>query len=173
MNYFTFYGLPLVFFPDQQALRRLFYAKSKQYHPDYFTLEPEQRQQEIMELASYNNSAYLTLQDEDKRMRYILELHGFLGDDSTGQLPGAFLAEMMDINEAIMSLEFDFDASAFEKIQREAAEILQQLYADILPVLQDINAENVHDHLPRVKDFYLKKRYLLRIKENLAKFASL
>jgi molecular chaperone HscB len=173
MNYFTFYGLPLSFFPDQTELRKLYYAKSKEYHPDYYTQASEERQQEIMELSSYNNSAYLTLQDPDKRMQYILSLYGALDEESSARLPAAFLSEMMDINEAIMALEFDFEQALFEQISRDSLQILQQLTDEIQPVLQDFSDQNPTDSLPLIKDFYLKKRYLLRIQENLAKFASL
>lgn len=173
MNYFTFYGLPLSFFPDESELRKLYYAKSKEYHPDFYTQAAEERQQEIMELSSYNNSAYLTLQDFDKRMHYILTLNGALGEASSAPLPAAFLSEMMDINEAIMTLEFDFDQALFDQISRDSSQILQQLTDEIQPVLQDFSEQNMAESLPLIKDFYLKKRYLLRIQENLSKFASL
>ena len=55
------------------------------------------------------------MRDPDLRMRYILELEGSLGEEGQNQIPQDFLMEMMEINEALMELEFDFEESAYQK----------------------------------------------------------
>ena len=174
MNYFEFFRLPLSFQLDEEALRKAFYANSKKYHPDFYTLESEEKQTEILELSTINNQAYHTLADFDKRVRYILELKGHWADEGQNQLPNDFLADMMDINEAIMELDFDFDEKKMQETQEAVAGLEQQLWDSVLPVFQQFD-QNPDDAspLPAAKDYYLKKRYLLRIKENLSKFASL
>ncbi len=174
MNHFEFFGIPMRFIIDEDALRKIYYANSKKYHPDFYTLEPEEKQAEILELSTLNNQAYLTLADFDKRMKYILECKGVMADEGQNQLPQAFLAEMMDINEALMELEFDFDAGKYAQALHDADNLEEELFDEIYPVLQQFE-DKAQDlgTLSAVKDFYLKKRYLLRIKENLAKFAPL
>lgn len=174
MNYFEFFRLPVGFQLDEDALRKAFYANSKQYHPDFYTLEPEEKQAEILELSTINNQAYHTLADLDKRIRYILELKGLWADEGQNQLPHDFLADMMDINEAIMELDFDFDEKKMQETQQAVAALEQELLESVLPVFQQFD-QNPDDTAPlaAAKDYYLKKRYLLRIKENLSKFASL
>ncbi|MEY3248664.1 MAG: Fe-S protein assembly co-chaperone HscB, partial [Bacteroidota bacterium] len=94
MNYFEFYDLPVSFHPDDDALRQQYYRKSRQYHPDFHTLSTVEHQEEMQDLSTLNNEAYKTLSDPDRRMRYILELHGLLGEaDQSAQLPQAFLLE--------------------------------------------------------------------------------
>jgi molecular chaperone HscB len=174
MNYFDFFNLPISFQMDEDALRKAFYANSKKYHPDFYTLEPEDKQAEILELSTINNQAYHTLSDFDKRIRYLLELKGYWADEGQNQLPNDFLADMMDINEAIMELDFDFDAKKMQETQQAVAALEQELWDSVLPVFQQFD-RNPDDAAPlaAAKDYYLKKRYLLRIKENLSKFASL
>ncbi len=58
MTYFEFYKIPLSFKVDKAALKRQFYALSKQYHPDFYTLASEEKQAEILELSTLNNKAY-------------------------------------------------------------------------------------------------------------------
>lgn len=174
MNYFEFFGLPVRFLIDENALRKAFYTNSKKYHPDFFTQEPDEKQAEILDLSTLNNQAYHTLADFDKRMRYILELNGILEEEGQNQLPQEFLAEMMELNEALMELEFDFDPAQFTLTQQAIHDLEQDLFEDIRPALESY--ENTPGHmelLALVKDYYLKKRYLLRIKENLSKFAPL
>ena len=36
MNYFEFYQLPLSCHPDQDLVKKNYYANSKKYHPDRF-----------------------------------------------------------------------------------------------------------------------------------------
>lgn len=174
MNYFEFFQLPISFQVDDDALRKAFYANSKKYHPDFYTLEPEDKQAEILELSTTNNQAYHTLADFDKRIRYILELKGYWAEEGQNQLPNDFLADMMDINEAIMELDFDFDEKKMQETRQAVAALEQELLDSVLPVFQQFD-QNPDDTplLVAVKDYYLKKRYLLRIKENLSKFASL
>ena len=52
MNYFEFYKIPIAFFLDEKALKKQFYKLSKQYHPDFYTLESEEKQAEDVEEKS-------------------------------------------------------------------------------------------------------------------------
>ena len=70
MTYFEFYDIPVSFKVDATALKRTFYALSKKYHPDFFTLETAEKQAEILELSTLNSQAYKTLSDFDLRMKY-------------------------------------------------------------------------------------------------------
>ena len=172
MNYFEFYDLPISFLLDEGALKKTFYANSKRFHPDFFTLEGEEKQNEILELSTRNTQAYKTLSNVDSRMKYILDLKGVMAEEGKNKLPQDFLMDMMDINEAIMELEFDFDETAYQKILADAQNIESQLFEEIKPILESYKENVTHDlDLEKVKIFYLKKRYLLRILENVAKFA--
>ncbi|RMG78082.1 MAG: Fe-S protein assembly co-chaperone HscB [Bacteroidetes bacterium] len=172
MNYFEFYQIPVTFKVDEAALKRIFYQNSKKYHPDYFTLDSDEEQAKALELSTLNNEAYRTLSDFDKRMKYILEMKGVMGEEGKNTLPQDFLMEMMDLNEALMELRFDYD----EKKAREVRQMLENQEVKIYESVKEI-IENYDDSttpeadLLKVKDFYLKKRYLLRILENLNKFA--
>jgi molecular chaperone HscB len=173
-NYFEFYNLPLSFNLDETVLKRTFYANSKQFHPDFFTLESEEKQAEILELSTLNTEAYKTLSDFEKRMKYILDLKGVMGKEGENKLPQDFLMDMMDINEALMELEMDYDEAAHQKVLTDVQTIENQLFMEVKDTLENYQ-EGITppSELEEVKNFYLKKRYLLRIRENLSKFAPL
>jgi molecular chaperone HscB len=174
MNFFEFYNIPIAFKLDEAALKKTFYANSKKYHPDFHTLESEDKQDEILELSTLNTEAYKILSDFDKRMKYILDLKGTMAAEGENKLPQDFLMEMMDINEAIMELEFDFDEKAYNKALKDVQALENQQLEEINLVLDNFdNATTPQSELEKVKNFYLKKRYLLRIRENLSKFAPL
>ncbi|MFK7936051.1 MAG: Fe-S protein assembly co-chaperone HscB [Saprospiraceae bacterium] len=172
MNYFEFYELPISFKVDKAALKRTFYANSKKYHPDFYTLESAEKQAEILQLSTLNNQAYKTLNDFDRRMKYVLDLKEAMAAEGENKLPQDFLMEMMDLNEILMELEFDFDESQYKKAEEELATQEKTLYEQVSKIIENYDDSTATPiDLEQVKNYYLKKRYLLRIQENLSKFA--
>lgn len=173
MSYFEFYDLPISFHIDEAALRRTFLQNSRKYHPDFHTLADEAQQAEMLELSTLNNEAFKTLSDLDRRIRYMLEWKGLLGDEhQQPALPQDFLMEMMDINESLMELEFEPDPARYEQVLSTVKALEANLLVDVQPILEDYtDSDSNTDSLLVVRDYFLKKRYLLRILENLSKFA--
>jgi molecular chaperone HscB len=171
MDYFKFFDLPVSFFPDEAELKRRYLLNSKRWHPDFHTLEPEEKQAEILELSTQNNLAYLTLSDFDKRLHYILEQKGLLADGKL-ELPQDFLMEMMDINEAVLELESDFDENQCQQARLQVELLESKLLLEAKPAMEAYSeGVSAKADLEPVKDFFLKRRYLWRIQENLDKFA--
>ena len=80
--------------------------------------------------------------------------------------------EMMDINEALMDLEFDFEAERYQNTLQGVKNMENELLEQVQPILNNWTEETGSEaELLAVRDFFFKKRYLLRIKENLSKFA--
>ncbi len=170
MKYFDFYELPVSFVLDKAKLRRLFLLKSRAYHPDFHSLESAERQEEILILSTLNNEAYKVLNEEDKRLQYILEQKGLIGEQTQNKMPQGFLMEMMDINEQVMDLQFDFDSQKHQIIIDEVAKREADLENNAQSLLQNYDDDKPdRSLLHQIRDYYLEKRYLLRLKENVAK----
>ena len=173
MNYFEFYEIPVSFSPDLGQVKRRYYSNSKHYHPDFFTKDTADKQDEILHLSSMNNEAYKVLSNEDLRMKYILEQQGILTEENKNEIPQEFLMEMMEFNEKLMELEFDFDPELLNSTRKELQIIENQLRSEVNHILKKKTLEETAEaELFEVKNYYLKKRYLLRISEKLATFAS-
>ena len=173
-DYFEFYELPETFRPDEAALKRKYYALSREYHPDFHATATPERQQEILHLATLNTNAYRTLSDSDQRMAYILGRHGLL-EEGKQELPPDFLMEVMDLNEQLMELEFEPDPEIMQRVESDVKDLSDTLDAGIEPVLagyEGLPADTRPQALQQIRTYYLKKRYLLRIKESLTKFAT-
>ncbi|MFD2787884.1 iron-sulfur cluster co-chaperone HscB C-terminal domain-containing protein [Hymenobacter rubripertinctus] len=173
-DYFEFYGLAESFRPDEAALKRQYYALSREFHPDFHATASPGRQREILDLATRNTDAYRTLSHPDQRMAYILGRHHLL-EEGKQALPPDFLMEVMDLNEQLMELEFEPDPAVVASVETEVNQLNATLEAGIEPVLsgyEGLPAEARPAALAQVRTYYLKKRYLLRIRESLAKFAA-
>jgi molecular chaperone HscB len=173
-DYFAFYELPESFHPDEKALKSKYYALSREYHPDFHATESPERQQEILALATLNTNAYRTLTDPDQRIAYILGRHGLL-EEGKQELPPDFLGEVMELNEQLIELEFAPNPAVAARVESEVKALTDTLEAGIEPVLagyEGLPADTRPQALRQVRMYYLKKRYLLRIRESLAKFAA-
>jgi molecular chaperone HscB len=82
------------------------------------------------------------------------------------------LMEMMEANEKIAELEFKPDDRVFADISNLLADKEKELRKSVLPSFSDFDGSpEKRAVLKNVKDYFLKTRYLLRIRENLLKFA--
>lgn len=171
-DYFEFYGLPVSFNPDGAAVKQQFYKLSKQYHPDFYINESEDKQAEVLELSTQNNKAYQVLSDPQKRLHYILELKGQLVEGENYVLPQSFLMEMMEVNEALMDLQLDPDAARLAALKNEVS-LIEKGIADEISVLtasfdsQDLGTQQ--QSLAAIKDLYYRNKYLSRIAESINK----
>ena len=175
MNYFEFYDIPLSFQPDQALVKKKFYALSKEYHPDFFVTESDEKQQEILGLSTLNNKAFQTLSHIDKLLPYILTLKGVLTEGEKYVLPQDFLMEMMEVNEAIMELEMEEDDAQSKKVITEVDDFDDGLNAELQQAIDKFNHSTIQDQeaiLLQIKDIWYRKKYLLRIRESINKFAA-
>ena len=174
MNYFELYEIPVSFLADEILIKQRYYANSKKYHPDFFINESEDKQAEVLHLSTLNNDAYRLLTDFDKRVAYILTLTGQISDAEKFVLPPDFLMEMMDINEKMMELSAN-DMHAIADVTNEIAILEKSLNSYLQASCKQFDA---HDQVEQesvllvIKDAYYRKKYLLRIKDSLNKFAS-
>ncbi len=172
INYFDFYGIPQSFHPYQAGLKKKFYELSKQYHPDFYANEDEEKQQEILELSTINNKAYQTLSDPAKLLEYILRLHDLVADGAKPQLPADFLMEMMDINERLMDVETAHDlANVTAEVLAVEGDIDESL-ANLTSDYEQLDDTAKESRLTEIANIYYRQKYLLRIKESLNTFAS-
>jgi molecular chaperone HscB len=82
-------------------------------------------------------------------------------------LSPVFLAEMMDINEELMELAFDQDASKLSGIKSAILQKETLLFEEVSQFFEmDELIISDRDSI-KLKDYYFKKKYLNRILERL------
>lgn len=172
-DYFAYYNIPVGLYVDAGAIRRAYLDKSKQFHPDFHTRASEEDQARMLEYSTYNNKAYNTLSDPDLRLRYVLNIKGLLAEEGKEEkLSQDFLMEMMEVNEQIMELEFDPSKEQYQKALAIADALEAAITEPVKKILDTWTEGDGEEGLLAARDYFLKRRYLLRVKENLSKFAS-
>lgn len=172
MNYFELYDLPVTFHPDQNVVKQQFYALSKKFHPDFYINESAEKQDEVLELSTLNNKAFQVLKNQQKVLQYVLSLKGIVKEGENYTLPQSFLMEMMDVNETIMDLQFDPDTEKLIQVKAEIEGIEQGLghqLQQLTKAFDESSGAAQEAILSEIKDVYYRNRYMLRLKESLAK----
>jgi molecular chaperone HscB len=174
-NYFELYGLPVSFHPDQEAVKKKFYELSRLYHPDRFAQGEPGEITKALSMSALTNEAYKTFKSEDATMKYVLKLHEVLEDEEKYNLPPNFLMEMMELNEAVSEYELEPDNEELKQTAVTTFNDLMDLWRqEITPLLNKFEAgDHSKGLLSEIKDYYFRKKYLLRIQERIAKFAPL
>ncbi len=179
-SYFELYHMPETFRPNQAEVKSKYYELSRLYHPDRFAQAGGAELANALRLSALNNEAYKALRDPDATMAYILKQHNLLEDEEKYALPSVFLMEMMDINEALSEYESVMVRSAEpqnEDARQMAANSLNEqleLWDDATRLLVDKfeKGDESDELLLQIKDQYFRKKYLLRIKERIDRFAA-
>ena len=173
VNYFEFYALPVALQLDQVALKKKFYALSRDFHPDFHTQASEEEQEKMLRKSTMNNSAFKVLSDFDQRLKYVLELSGKLKEEGENKVPNDFLMEMMELNEGLMELEMEPSEEKNTAIREEILHRERDARSVIEGVLQKNAVETVEPaEWDLLVDFYLKSRYLWRLRDSLDKLSS-
>ncbi len=172
MNYFEFYGIPESFEIDAVSLKKKFYELSKKYHPDFYAAESAEKQEEVLELSTFNNKAYQVLSNADKRTEYILRQHKLLAEGDKYPLSPDFLMEMMELNEQLIDAEDEATINTIKVSVKEASDSLNE---ELAQQTQDFSVKTNFDQeiaFKQILDIYYRKKYLLRIQESLNTFAT-
>ena len=167
-DYFSFFDLRPSPRVDQAALKKAYYANSKRFHPDFHTLEDASTKEEVLEKSTLNNEAYRTLTDDDRRLRHLLELRGVLEEEGKNQVPQSFLMEIMEVNEALMELEFEDDPAVRQKVEGLIDRLERDLEVEVAGIIKNYDdVKATPADLEQLKDYYLKRRYLMRLREKI------
>lgn len=171
-SHFEFYEIKERFFIDEQKLKQQYLKLSKENHPDFFITD-KVRYDAAMDITSQNNTAYRVLKSFSSRVYYILKLNNLL-EEQGNKLPPDFLMEMMDLNEEIMDLKMDFDGTKLVALDKKVGVLADQWSTKIKELaLQADDLQNTERTgiLKKIKEFYSKQKYVLRLKESLDTFA--
>ena len=75
--------------------------------------------------------------------------------------------EMMDINESLMELQFGPDEDLKNKVHSSLESIIEELEQEKQSILSKWDESQDESLLPSMTEYYLKMKYINRIKEQL------
>lgn len=101
MLYYEAFGLEPALSLDAEDLKKRFYERSRQWHPDRFGRASAEEQQKALNMTSTLNDAFRTLRDPASRGEYFFKESGV---ELSKQLPSGTLEEFFELNMALEEL---------------------------------------------------------------------
>ena len=133
-DYFEFYNLPEAFHLDEATLKQMYYAQSREYHPDFHaTALPNVSRKSCIRPPSTPTPTAPSPTPTSAWPTFCASTACWKKANKT--IPPDFLMDMMELNEQLMELETEPDPAAVAKVENEVQAIADTLDAGIEPVL--------------------------------------
>lgn len=166
MTYFELFDIPVQLKIDASALAGRFFSLSRQFHPDFFAQEDAAAQAEALEKSALLNKAWKTFQNQDETIKYVLQMKGLLQEEEKYELPPAFLMEVLEINEQLMDMEAGGDKA---KLESDINNLQSEIYEPVKETVESYKEGTATEkELLQVKEYYYKKKYLDRLRREIA-----
>lgn len=101
MRFFEAFGLEPALSIDSEDLKKRFYERSRQWHPDRFSRASAAEQEKALEMTAVLNDAFRTLRDPIARAEYFLKEKGI---ELSKEAPPELLEEVFELNMALEEL---------------------------------------------------------------------
>src|SRR5260221_12588495 len=121
MQFYNALGLAPRLALDLEELKKHFYERSRQWHPDRFSRARADEQQKSLDMTSMLNDAFRTLRDPVARAEYFLEQKSIV---PSKQVPPEVLEEVFEMNIALEELRAG-DESARPQLMDGRHQLLQ------------------------------------------------
>lgn len=168
MKFYDALGLEPKLALDSQQLKKHFYERSRQWHPDRFSRASAAEQQKSLEMTSVINDAFRTLRDPVARAEYFLEQKAIVPSKN---VPPELLEEVFEMNIALEEVRAG-DESARPQLE-EARERFQHMRDEIdhgLSVLF-IRYDEAQDasHLLAIRSVLDRRQYVVNLIRDVGK----
>ncbi len=166
MTYFELFDIPVQLKVNKASLSKKFFELSRKFHPDFFANENEEVQGEALEKSALLNKAWKTFQNSDATIKYVLQEKRLLEEEEKYELPPDFLMEVLEINEQIMDAN---EQSASINLKTKIENLQSEIYDPVKRIVENYQeGVTTEKELLQVKEYYYKKKYLDRIRQQLA-----
>jgi molecular chaperone HscB len=102
MKFYEAFGLEPALSLDTEELKKRFYERSRQWHPDKFSRASAAEQEKALEMTAVLNDAFRTLRDPIARAEYFLKEKGI---ELSKEAPPELLEEVFELNMALEELK--------------------------------------------------------------------
>ena len=162
MKFYEALGLAPALSLDGDDLKKRFYERSRQWHPDRFSRASAEEQEKALEMTSVLNDAFRTLRDPISRAEYFLKESGI---ELSKEAPPELLEEVFELNMALEELR-EGDESAKPQLMEARTRFVEMRKA----IDEQLGAAGDRGELDEVRALLNRRRYisnLIRDVENV------
>ena len=171
-NYYGFFGLEHRLDLDLKDLEKRFYALSRQYHPDRYTLKSREEQQYALDATAILNDAYRTLREPLTRAEYLLKENGFdIGEQGSKNVPPELLEEVFELNMALEELRGGDDSArpALEDARNKFVGMRDTIDAELAGKFTEYDRTHDRNALAEIRGMLNRRRYVRNLVNEVEK----
>jgi molecular chaperone HscB len=168
MSYFAALGVDPKFGLDADDLKKKFYALSRQWHPDKFSLASAPEQQKALDTTALLNDAFRVLRDPTARAEYFLELQQIQPAKSP---PPELLEEVFELNMALEELR-DGDQTArpqLEQAKQRFSKMLAEVDENVDALGAEYDQQKDNDLLLKIRGLLDRRQYVSNLLRDVNK----
>jgi molecular chaperone HscB len=168
MKYYEALGLEPSLALDSDDLKKRFYERSRQWHPDRFGRASPAERQESLDMTALLNDGFRTLKDPSARAEYFLESNGIPPSKNP---PPELLEEVFELNMALEELRAG-DSSMrgqLESAQERFSEMLSQSGQDLVILFAKFDQSKSREVLQEIRQVLDRRRYISNLLRDVEK----
>src|SRR5580698_7323339 len=168
MKFYEALGLTPALSLDGNDLKKRFYERSRQWHPDRFSRASPPEQEKALEMTSVLNDAFRTLRDPVSRAEYFLKEKGF---ELSKEAPPELLEEVFELNMALEEMREGDDSARpqLESAGERFKQMLAQIDASLAGLFTDYDATPNKAVLEEIHGALNRRRYISNLVRDVEK----
>lgn len=168
MKYYEALGLEPTLALDPEDLKKRFYERSRQWHPDRFSRAGADQLQKALDMTAMLNDAFRTLRDPVSRAEYFL---GESGIELSKEVPPELLEEVFELNMALEELRGGDESARAQLVA--AQERFQGMLNDSDANLTALFSSYDHDHgraaIEEIRAVLNRRKYISNLVRDVEK----
>jgi molecular chaperone HscB len=168
MRFYDALGLEPRLAFDPEDLKKRFYDRSRQWHPDRFSRAPAEEQQKALDMTAVLNDAFRTLREPVSRAEYFLKQNGI---ELSKDAPPELLEEVFELNMALEELRGG-DESARPQLQsadQRFRGMLAETDAALARLFEKYDASPARPVLDEIQAVLNRRRYVSNLVREVEK----
>lgn len=159
MTYYEALGLEPRLSLEADDLKKRFYERSRQWHPDRFTRASADEQQRALDMTALLNDAFRTLRDPVTRAENFLKENGI---ELSKDVPPELLEEVFELNMALEELRDGDDSARVQLVtaQQRFYGMHDDIDKSLVALSEKFDASNDRSVLDEIRATLNRRRYI-------------
>ncbi|HEX5431075.1 MAG TPA: Fe-S protein assembly co-chaperone HscB, partial [Bryobacteraceae bacterium] len=168
MQYYEALGLSPQLTLDSEDLKKRFYERSRQWHPDKFSRANYEERQRALDMTAALNDAFRALRDPVKRAEYFLKQNGI---ELSKDAPPELLEEVFDLNMALEEMRGGDDSARaqLESARERFSGMLEEIDAGLAELFERYDSTGGKALLDVMRSTLNRRRYVSNLVRNVEK----
>ena len=165
MQYYEALGLEPKLALDIEDLKKRFYERSRNWHPDRFSRAEARERQQSLDMTALLNDAFRTLRDPVARAEYFLKENGI---EVSKDAPPELLEEVFELNMALEELRGG-DDSALPQLAAARERFTTMLSESDADLVRLFAAATDREILDQIRGALNRRRYIANLVRDVDK----